>query len=129
MKLNTINRIRREDLPKAPEWIDPIINILNNFIEQVYSAFNKDITFSENINCQIKTVLIKYTDFPYKFNCTLKVKPSCVFLGKVEKKSGAHETITNATSIDWLYDAGNIVVYNIAGIDATSQYYVTMLII
>jgi hypothetical protein len=53
MKLNNVKRISKEDLAKKdkdmPAWIDPMLETLNAFIEQVTTALNGNLTFSDNM--------------------------------------------------------------------------------
>lgn len=52
-KLPIQRRIMREDLKDAPSWIERLIGFINPFFEDIYYAMNKQITFRENIDCDI----------------------------------------------------------------------------
>ena len=55
MKLPVFRRISEADFPAtAKTWIGKLLTPLNLFIDQVRNTFNKNITFHENISCQIK---------------------------------------------------------------------------
>lgn len=52
MKLSNVKRISKEDLAKKdkdlPGWVDPLLETLNTFIEQVTTAMNGNLTFNDN---------------------------------------------------------------------------------
>lgn len=58
-KLPTSKKVLREDVKEAPSWIEVILSTMNSFFEDVYFALNKQITFRENISCQIKELEIE----------------------------------------------------------------------
>jgi hypothetical protein len=52
MRLSNVKRIDKADLVSAgevPAWVDPMINTLNQFIEQATTAINGNLTFQENM--------------------------------------------------------------------------------
>lgn len=52
MKLGTIKRISKEDMSKkgqVPEWMDPLLETLNDFIEKITQALNGNLSFDDNI--------------------------------------------------------------------------------
>lgn len=51
--LPKITRIRREDLPDAPGWIEKLLYPLNLFMEGVYQALNKNLTYAENLAAKV----------------------------------------------------------------------------
>ncbi len=78
-KLPPQKKILKEDLKGAPSWINPLIDTVNNFMETTYSLFNKNITDTENIACQIKDIIYKTTSaYPVadvlEFQSELKTK-------------------------------------------------------
>ena len=55
--LPTIKRVQRSDLGgDIPQWVDSLLSPLNQFIEEVYSAFNRNLTIPENVKGQIKVL-------------------------------------------------------------------------
>ena len=54
MKLGLIRRISKEDLGSdAPEWIDKMLEPLNQFISQVGTALQNRLTFENNFSANI----------------------------------------------------------------------------
>lgn len=52
MRLSNVKRISKEDMAKkesVPAWIDPLLETLNTFIEQVTTALNGNLTFQDNM--------------------------------------------------------------------------------
>lgn len=57
MKLSSFKRIITQDFPKeSQKLIEQLGSTLNDSFNQVYSALNKRLTFSDNIACTIKDV-------------------------------------------------------------------------
>lgn len=56
MKLPNLKRLVREDFPDAPDWLGDLFDTINPFIESVYSGFNHQLTFGDNLGCQVATV-------------------------------------------------------------------------
>ncbi len=63
MKLSNVKRISKEDLAKVdkdlPKWVDPLLETLNSFIEQVTTTLNGNLTFDDNFLG--KTVVLDFT--------------------------------------------------------------------
>ena len=130
MKLPVIDELRKEDLPDAPEWIDPIINAYNRFAKFMYRALDRNLTIKENLSGDIIVLdKISQNDIDIGYKVKTRVSPSAVLIGKIAKRDvGSHETITDAVSIDWTYQDGFITIHNITGIDSTSNYNINLLV-
>ena len=84
MKLPIQKRILREDLKDAPDWVVNIIGPLNNFMETIYQALNKNID-ETNLLSMVKEMdytapefagfsgVIAGTASPVKISCLNKV--------------------------------------------------------
>lgn len=58
MKLGVIRRINKEELARSgdvPQWVDPLILTLNQFMDGVVTALSGRVSFSDNIQCKIIT--------------------------------------------------------------------------
>jgi hypothetical protein len=51
--LPDLKRLKREDVPGAAEWIDPVLDNQGRFNETVYGAMNGNLTFDGNLSSQI----------------------------------------------------------------------------
>ena len=116
MKIQQTYKIRREDVPEAPEWLNKIIDPINSFFEDINKLVNKNISNSDNINCEIKEFTLSTTDFPYDFNT--KLIPQLVTIGFIEQVADYHVALSAAITLDWTYQNGVITIENIIGLTA-----------
>lgn len=130
MKPPIIDKIRREDLPDAPTWIDKVLLSLNRFMEGVYNLFNKNLTVEDNFDMERKTFTISQTDIDngYRIKYNLKHIPWGVQLVRLVKDGGSHTVITTAPFVDWTIDNNLLKINGIAGIAATGNYTATIII-
>ena len=140
-KLPVINRILKEDLKEAPSWIDKLLYPINTFIESVYNALNKNITFTDNIACQIKqisfTTQAAYTDggsanwTDISFPNTLRNKAQgALFLDIREDNTIFIPATSNSSlSLSWIELEGRIIVKYITGLKNSTKYNITLLIL
>lgn len=135
-KLPSIKKITREDLKDAPDWINQLISPLNSFMESVYQTLNKQVTFSENVACQIREVEFK-TSSTYstgtfeaiEFVSNLKTKAKGLLLMQIYEKSDNFNAIKQAVSMDWLDVNGTITIYHVSGLSDSKNYVLRVLVI
>lgn len=134
--LPTIKRVQRSDLgADIPIWVDSLLSPLNQFIEEVYSAFNKNLTIPENVKGQIKNLTFRtssnytsskeFTEITY-LN-TLGRKTQILLLGYVEE-IGTPKKKHDAITISW-YDNndGTVSIHYISGLSNSKNYNITIL--
>lgn len=132
MKLPTLKKILREDLKDAPGWVNPLIDTLNNFMETTYQAFNKNITFSQNIASFVK-------DITYNTPSTYPVMDDIEFTSQLKTKATgvivvqAYERLTYVPApgpvyVPWVEDNQTIVVSSITGLAASKSYTIRLLV-
>jgi hypothetical protein len=134
--LPTIKRVQRSDLGgDIPEWVDSLLSPLNQFIEEVYSAFNKNLTIPENVKGQIKNLSFRtasnytsskeFTEITY-LN-TLGRKTQILLLGYVEE-IGTPKKQHDAITVSW-YDNndGTVTIHYITGLSNSKNYNITVL--
>jgi len=138
-KLPTINTLRREDMPDAPDWVTPLLTQLNSFMGSVYYALDKDITVNENLAMYAKQ--IKFTtrsDYTtatptedgfetQKIYNPLKSKPLGVHLVKIVDLT-SYTIITDPVSIFWDYLDGYINIKYVTGLTNSNKYELNLLI-
>jgi hypothetical protein len=128
MKLTAITRIRKEDMPEAPDWIEKVIYPLNRFIENVYSAFRGSIDFNDNVKSEIREFTLNTTDFPFKFKP--KFIPNMIFLGQILQVAGDHVDLTSTPFPDWEYgNDGLVTLYTITNLTVGEDYKIKLLLI
>ena len=135
MKLPPAKKIFREDLKGAPQWIDPMINTINSFMESVYQGLNSNITFGDNVRSFIKEIdYVTSSSYPsgmeiLEFPNTLKVRPTGVLTAQVVEKS-TNEPPPGPTTVQWaLNTAGNIEIHSVSGLEASKTYLVRLIVI
>lgn len=136
MKPPILDRLRVEDIPKAPDWFkNRVLYIINRFLESVVQILTKNVTFQDNFDAQIYTDTINAAGLTsgYKFKITTNNKPIGLFIMKINKTTDLYTTFTQAPFPLWEYQDDNglrqIVIHDILGIDNSSDYNVTLLVV
>lgn len=132
MKLPQVKKILREDLKDAPKWISGLIDPLNSFMENVYQALNRNITFRENVGCFIKEITYKTTSlYPVaediNFVNELKVKATGIFLMQAVDKAD-YRPAAGPVYVPWVENNGKIIIGAITGLEASKTYIIRLLI-
>ena len=132
--LPTLTRIQKDDLGKdAPAWIDGILTVINQFMEEIYQSYNRNLTIPENVAGQIKTLDV-VTDTNYstgtftqiKFSSELKRRMTILLIGQVVQ-SDDPTTKYNYCFPSWEDSNGTIVVRYISGLANSKKYKITFL--
>lgn len=132
MKLPTLKKILFEDLKGAPDWIRPMIDVLNSFMETVYQALNRNITFSENVACYIKEITYKTptaypTMDPVYFQNDLRTRATGIMVLQVYDKAD-YTAPPGPVYIPWIETNGRIAINSITGLQAEKTYIVRLLV-
>lgn len=137
-KLPVIKRVLREDIPNAPDWIGKLLYPVNLFFEQVFNALDKNLTLSENIQSQIKTVSFT-TSSAYdgteanfdtvSFSLDLPVKPQGLFIMQMLVDADNFTAIETAPFVNWLEINGTVNIYLVTGLSASTSYNMTVLLV
>ena len=138
-KISTINRISREDIPDAPDWILQILQPLNQFISETNIALTKNVDFVENIPAikfpfSVATGDTYPTSFPsFTIKNTLRTKPVGVLLLSLSEVDATVLTNVTANTVRWSYKnskEGSFVSIDwITGLVASKKYSGVLLII
>lgn len=134
--LPTIKRVLRTDLGRdIPLWVDSLLSPINQFMEEIYSAMNKNLTIPENVLGQIITINFKtganyatnkeFTEL--NFRNSLNKKMSILTVGQITKigdPSKKHESVF----VSW-YDNndGTVTIRYVSGLEDSSEYNLTIL--
>lgn len=131
-KLPIFRRIRREDIPEAPEWIDFFIVSINQFFETTYNAFNKSLTFTENMDAQINEFSLvggaAATNNIYRFPISTKSRPRNLVITRINRADGSYTPLSSAPWVDWHLDGTDVVVDSIIGLTNGIRYNITLLL-
>jgi hypothetical protein len=133
MKLPTQKKVLKEDVKGAGPWITPLLDTLNSFMEIIYQAMNRNITFRENIACQIKEITYKTpSTYPasveqFRFISTLKTKATGVIAIQAYERS-TYVPAEGPVYAPWVEDNGDIVLSTITGLEADKTYVIRLLV-
>lgn len=132
--LPTLTRIQKDDLGNnVPDYIGNILSVVNQFMEEIYNSYNKNLTLNDNISSQIKTLDIT-TDANYttgtfteiKFTSDLKNRMSILLIGQVIQQDDP-STKYNYCFPSWLDNNGLITIRYISGLANSKKYKITFL--
>ncbi len=130
--LPTIQRLKYEDYARATGWqpaVQALVNSLNLFMTPVYDILNGGVTYTN------LTVPQTYTKFitaaattTFSFVSPLKIQPSAVLLGNCWTGiPSTHPAV--ALQVFWHLAGNTIIVDNIVGLTAGTQYTVVLVIL
>jgi hypothetical protein len=129
-KLPSFRRIAADQVSKDyPDLAELLIAPLNNFMESLTRALNKQINFSDNIDAQVITLTASGT-YPLRFKWDRPSKPAAIWIGRIARVDGAAASLAAAVTLDWAFNQnGQIEIADIVGLPDTSadQYYVTVI--
>jgi hypothetical protein len=131
-KLIDSKPIKAEDVREDQRFKDVVIDTINRLNESVYNAFNRDITFDENIKSEIRSFkLIEGTDIgtniTFKFT-TIINNPRGLILTKIVEEAGSHIILSNPITVDWDSENNEITIFSISGLNFGQTYNVNFLI-
>ena len=137
-KLPSTKRLSREDFPSdTPSWVMKIITPFNNLVETLYFALNKQLTFRDNFNCQVKEITFRTSSTygnapasanfkPLTFASTLNSQPDGLLIISLRQTNGV--IITTATSADWSPGNGTIILNYVTGLTPSTEYKIRVLV-
>jgi hypothetical protein len=127
-KLPSFRRIAADVLAKDyPDLAELMIVPLNNFMESVTRALNKQLTFSDNMDAQVITFTSDGT-FPVKLRWDRPSKPIALWIGQITRVDGATVGLSTAVTLEWTY-TGQIEILDTVGLtsSSTDQHQVTII--
>jgi len=132
MKLPNVQKILREDVKEAPSWLGSMLDPINNFMQIIYQALSKNISLQDNIACQVKELTyITPSTYPtmsnISFPSTLKPKAPALMLMQIVNKS-TYIPVLTAVYVPWIEENGQIIVYPIVGLAASTTYNVRLVV-
>lgn len=133
MRLPIQKKILREDLKGAPDWINPLIDVLNSFMGSVYTSLNRNITFNDNIASFEKELVYNTPSTypsgmdPVEFLSQLKTKARAVILEQAYDRSN-YVAATGPVYVPWVENNGSIILSTIQGLEASKSYVIRVLV-
>jgi hypothetical protein len=129
--LPTIQRFYADDYPGAPKWFQQFLNTLNLFTQQVYNIVNAGISISQNTTEEIYsfTITAGAASTNNTFNFTPRKfagKPNGVSIGQIAVVAATTTAVGAATSLDWIYNSGQVQIIAMYGLTNGTSYQVTV---
>lgn len=125
MQIPTISTLRTEDFPSEQKWISRLLQPINQFLTSATTALNGNITFTDNIPCQLITLNFIYsasTDFPKYVKWSIaQNNNNSVLLPPVELRlcSATENGTAIAVAVTWSYANGLITISSIVKISSS----------
>lgn len=128
MKLSS-QKLSVEGYKDQASWIGKLFTPLNQFISQVYSGFNNNLTVEDNFYQEIKDIsfLNDATCFPITTKLKFNKYPQMVILGSCITSTGTYPSVQPI--VQWSFKDGQLLVNAVSGLTANLKYNVKFLII
>jgi hypothetical protein len=131
MKISGFKRLIKEDFPADQQpLIEKLATVFNLFQEQVYYAFNNNITIDENLNAQsvVYRVKVDATGKPVgnnqiKYN--LKTKPKGAQVINVQNVTDS-TLLSGAPFVTYVVNSNIITITQVTGLLPNKEYDVTI---
>lgn len=134
MKLNVTKRIVTEDFPKEDQaLVGKLAFAMNSFFEQVAGAFNKNITIEDNLNMDIKSVVVTVdaSGIPTvaaAFQSVLRTKVRGISVLRARNNVTATVYPTGAPFISFEENGKVVTIQHVTGLQAANSYTLTLLV-
>jgi len=128
MKL-TNRRFSTEDFKEQQNWITKLLSPLNQFIEEVFRAFNNQLTIEDNLYQEIKEIKIQNvgSNFPINIKTKFNVYPKGLHIIYCSASDGS--VLTAAPWTNWSFNNQQLIISNITGLTSGLTYTIRILII
>jgi hypothetical protein len=127
-KFSFFKRLLKEDFPEeAQKWTDTLGGIINPAFEAITRAFNKDITFTDNINCQVKDIEVEVDAqgeprTTTAFKSELKGLSKGIFCIRATNISGGTALLSGAPFITFSENNGTVELLQVTGLPASTRF-------
>lgn len=131
MKISGFKRLIKEDFPAEQQpLVEKLGTVFNLFQEQVYYAFNNNITIDENLNAQSVVIRVAVNalgqpvgNSQIKYN--LKTKPKGSVVINIQNVTDA-SLLTGAPFVTYVVNSNIITLTQITGLLPSKEYDVTI---
>jgi hypothetical protein len=130
-KLPKISKLRKEDFPEEYDTLlEGLLYGINSFFETVYSALNKQLNFSENLNTQIVEVSVTApitAARPLEFTRTINGLCKGIVVVELTNLDNAGEVLTTSPFCQFSNGESTVRVTNITGLTSGKRYRIRLL--
>jgi hypothetical protein len=130
--LPTVRRLVVEDFQQEKKWIGKLFDPVNNFMESVLSAFNRNLTLKENLAADIVSVTLSSVPTattPAPVAWALRRAPVAIFVGQVARADGAAFTLSAAVGVQWEFGTKGLQITNLVGLTPTNSAQYTLALV
>lgn len=130
MKLNA-QRFSLESFKEQQSWIAPFLSSLNQFIGEVISGFNNNLTVEDNLNAEIKEIkfINKTNNFPLKFRTKFTQNPQGLFVIYCLDNTTSTMNFASAPWVNWNYNNGEIQINSVQGLTTGNAYTLRLYVV
>lgn len=129
-------KILEQDLgTDIPSWTRKLLTPINSFFESIYSAFNKDITFRENIRSEYRDLIVKTKEDYFSgefelitFKNNLKEKIDNLQICQVSENKSNFIPVKEPVTVSWNEYNKEITIHYITGLEPSKEYKIKILI-
>jgi len=134
-KISSFQRLIKEDVDEEYKpLIDKIGFSINQFAEQVISALNKNITVTDNLNMEYKTIditihstIIGIPNNTVQFKSGLRTKLKGIQVIKVENLTNPGALLSDAPFLEYSENNDIITINRINGLAISTKFRITFL--
>lgn len=133
-KIDGGKRILSEDFKSADrDLISKLALVLNPFTEQIILALRKNITVTDNLNMEYKTISIKVdaSGKPVSSNqltSNLSTKIKGISCESYQNLTNSNNYPTSGITVTWVQKNGIIEIQHVTGLNSTDTHSLTLLI-
>lgn len=123
-------RFSTEEFPDQADWISKLFSPLNQFTGDVVRAFRNQLTISDNLYQEIKEIkwVNSANNFPLKFKTKFNSNPKGLnYIFLYNNTLGTYSTLS--PHIVWKYQDGQVIISDISGLTASSNYTIRVLVL
>lgn len=127
-ELPPVQQIKADDLPRE-RWVERFLWPLNRFMDSVYTALSRDLTFTENMRALVRTQSFVYeaSDLPLRLRWDLTSLPTDLWITRVRALGGAAQP-SAAVWARWSFDGQNVLIEQITGLTGGDRYELRFII-
>ena len=128
MLFSTFRRLLKEDFdPENQALIDKLAFVINPLIETMTRAFTRNLSFDDNINCQVKSleITVDSSGVPTQttsFRSSLTSKSQGIFCVRAQNLTNSSTYPSGGVLISFTENQKIITIQHVTGLQANNKY-------